>query len=112
VFCFSVIAALGPDTYTSRPATEPDGPTGVLFEEELDTVTATVQKPAEDAAATKSTSPVQKPYRLQIRWRNVFLLGYLHLAALYGAYLLFASAKLLTIVYGEICDLFYLRHKS
>jgi hypothetical protein len=103
---FSVIAALGPDTVTPRPATEPDGPTGVLFEEEDVDMAATLKintPPAEAATATPSgkSDAAQKPYRLQIRWRNVILLGYLHLAAIYGLYLAVASAKLLTVIYGN-----------
>lgn len=102
-----MIAALGPDTVTTRTATEPDGPTGVLFEDEEVNTTA-VQKTEQAVNNTSSTTPAekststQKPYRLQIRWRNVFLLGYLHLAALYGLYLTVTSAKLLTTIYGKL----------
>jgi hypothetical protein len=102
----SVIAALGPDTVTTRTATEPNGPTGVLFEDE-DVDTSAAQKTLQTENNTSSTTPAdksssaQKPYRLQIRWRNVFLLGYLHLAALYGLYLTLTSAKLLTTIFCE-----------
>lgn len=102
-FC-SVIAALGPDTITTRTATEPNGPTGVLFEDEDVDANATQKTIQTEKSTTtpadKSTS-AQKPYRLQIRWRNVFLLGYLHLAALYGLYLTVTSAKLLTTIFGK-----------
>jgi hypothetical protein len=102
-----VIAALGPDTITTRTATETHGPTGVLFEDEDVIDTTAAQKTHQLENNTSSTTPAdkstsaQKPYRLQIRWRNVFLLGYLHLAALYGLYLSFTSAKLLTSIFGE-----------
>jgi hypothetical protein len=101
-----VIAALGPDTVTTRTATEPNGPTGVLFEDE-DVDTSAAPKTLQTENNTSSTTPAdkstsaQKPYRLQIRWRNVFLLGYLHLAALYGLYLTLTSAKLLTTIFCE-----------
>lgn len=109
-----MIAALGPDTVTTRTATEPGGPTGVLFEDEEvlfedeEVNTTAVQKTEQAENNTSSTTPAekstsaQKPYRLQIRWRNVFLLGYLHLAALYGLYLTVTSAKLLTTIYGKL----------
>lgn len=44
-----------------------------------------------------------KPYRYQrqIVWRNVALFAYLHIAALYGAYLMFASAKIATSIWGK-----------
>lgn len=109
IFFRSVIAALGPDTVTTRTATEPNGPTGVLFEDEVVDATA-AQKSLQTEINTSSTTPAdkstsaQKPYRLQIRWRNVFLLGYLHLAALYGLYLTVTSAKILTTIFGKIKD--------
>jgi hypothetical protein len=109
----SVIAALGPDTVTTRTATEPNGPTGVLFEDE-DVDTSAARKTLQTENNTSSTTPAdkststQKPYRLQIRWRNVFLLGYLHLAALYGLYLTLTSAKLLTTIFCEFGCFFIL----
>jgi stearoyl-CoA desaturase (delta-9 desaturase) len=35
-----------------------------------------------------------------IVWRNVILFAYLHLAALYGALLIFTSAKIATTIFG------------
>lgn len=117
--CCSVIALLGPDT-TPREVMAPNAPTGVLYEEddadfvggeaqsktsngELPTAAAvSAGEPEVADAATKSDSAEKKPYRMRIVWRNVALLGYLHLAALYGVYLMFSSAKLLTSVYGKI----------
>lgn len=101
----SVIAALGPDTVTPRPATEPDGPTGVLYEDEDPDMVSTLNmknsEPSniQNEKVESSTTSSTKPYRLRIRWRNVILLGYLHLAALYGVYLMFTSAKLATVLY-------------
>lgn len=49
---------------------------------------------------TTTTSKVA-PFKAQIVWRNVVLMAYLHLAALYGMYLMFSSAKLSTSITGE-----------
>jgi hypothetical protein len=46
---------------------------------------------------------VEKPalkYRREIVWPNVVLHLYINVAALYGAYLIFSSAKILTTVWG------------
>lgn len=40
-------------------------------------------------------------YQRQIVWRNVALFAYLHVAALYGAFLMFASAKIATSIWGK-----------
>ncbi|XP_015116414.1 acyl-CoA Delta(11) desaturase [Diachasma alloeum] len=50
-----------------------------------------------------SKTPVEKPqkqskYKWRIVWRNVIAFVYLHVAALYGAYLLFFKGKLLTFI--------------
>ncbi|RWS10391.1 acyl-CoA Delta(11) desaturase-like isoform X2 [Dinothrombium tinctorium] len=39
-------------------------------------------------------------YRIQIVWRKVFFMIYLHLGALYGIYLCFTAAKWGTIFFG------------
>jgi stearoyl-CoA desaturase (delta-9 desaturase) len=52
---------------------------------------------------------VEKPtlkYRREIVWSNVFLHMYLNLAALYGAYLMLTSAKMLTGLWG-MCKCLY-----
>lgn len=36
----------------------------------------------------------------QLVWRNIILFGYLHLAALYGVYLMFTSARIYTSLWG------------
>ena len=59
----------------------------VLFEEE----------PLEENAANET--PKEK-YQRRIVWRNVIVFTYLHLGALYGVYLVFTSAKLLTTAFG------------
>ncbi|XP_075585788.1 acyl-CoA desaturase 1 isoform X2 [Dermatophagoides farinae] len=40
----------------------------------------------------------QKPYKIQIVWRNVIIMGLLHVAAIYGATLCFGTAKWQTVV--------------
>ena len=42
----------------------------------------------------------QKQPPLQIVWRNVALMLYLHVAALYGCYLAFTTAKAATNIWG------------
>lgn len=39
--------------------------------------------------------------RLQLVWRNIILFSYVHLAAVYGAYLMLTSAKIYTAVFGD-----------
>ncbi|XP_003741542.1 stearoyl-CoA desaturase 5 [Galendromus occidentalis] len=47
---------------------------------------------------TTATTSQVVPFRVQIVWRNVILMAYLHIAALYGLYLMFTSAKLSTSI--------------
>lgn len=42
----------------------------------------------------------EKPVKLQIVWRNVMVMGMLHLGAIYGATLCFGTAKWQTVVAG------------
>ncbi|XP_022919693.1 acyl-CoA Delta-9 desaturase-like [Onthophagus taurus] len=46
----------------------------------------------------------QKPDNRKLKpvWRNIILMGYLHLAAIYGCYLAFTSAKLATTIFAFI----------
>lgn len=46
-------------------------------------------------------------YKLEIVWRNVFLMGALHLSAIYGMYLMFVSASWKTNLFGMT---FYIRY--
>lgn len=39
--------------------------------------------------------------KIQLVWRNIILFAYVHLAAVYGAFLLFTSARLYTILFGN-----------
>jgi stearoyl-CoA desaturase (delta-9 desaturase) len=76
-------------------------PTGVLFEDDIvKTVAVPYVEPKNDAKPTEK-------YRRQIVWRNVILFVYLHLAAVYGAYLMLTSAKIITTIWGMYKSRFY-----
>lgn len=45
---------------------------------------------------------VEREYKADIVWKNVAYIMYFHLAALYGVYLMFTSAKLATFIFGKI----------
>ncbi|XP_069688717.1 acyl-CoA Delta-9 desaturase-like [Periplaneta americana] len=70
-------------------------PTGVLFEDDtIETVTLpTIETKTDDS------KPAEK-YKRKIVWRNVILFVYLHMAALYGAYLMLTSCKLITAIWA------------
>ncbi|KAF5302715.1 hypothetical protein FQR65_LT08457 [Abscondita terminalis] len=69
-------------------------PTGVLHETDEE-ITTTVQHISQET---------KKPdeYKLRLVWRNIFLFAYLHALALYGFYLMFTSAKILTSLWGFV----------
>ncbi|XP_034665215.1 acyl-CoA Delta(11) desaturase-like isoform X2 [Drosophila subobscura] len=64
--------------------------TGVLFECDVETT---------DGGLVKDILPMKKAdkRKMKLVWRNIIAFGYLHLAALYGAYLMITSAKWETI---------------
>lgn len=68
--------------------------TGVLFEGESEGVEHTSTK----GVGNHCTADDRK---LQLVWRNVILFAYLHIAALYGAFLFLTAAKWQTDVFGE-----------
>jgi len=67
----------------------PNISTGVLHETDEDVLTAHLPNDANKPDNRK----------LQLVWRNIILMGYLHLAALYGVYLAFTSTKFVTLIY-------------
>ncbi|XP_016979133.1 acyl-CoA Delta-9 desaturase-like [Drosophila rhopaloa] len=69
--------------------------TGVLFECDVETT---------DGGLVKDITVMKKAEkrRLKLVWRNIIAFGYLHLAALYGAYLMVASAKWQTVVFAYL----------
>lgn len=68
-----------------------DTPTGVLHEQDDEIVTPNI--PPECVEPEK-----RKP---QLVWRNILLFAYMHLAALYGIYLMFTSARIYTSLLGK-----------
>lgn len=70
-------------------------PTGVLFENDIEPI----EEIQPVGLKQQETKPKEK-YRRQIVWRNVILFVYLHVAALYGAYLMLTSAKILTTIWA------------
>ncbi|XP_071440119.1 acyl-CoA Delta-9 desaturase-like [Hetaerina americana] len=72
------------------PTMSVTSPTGVLFEDDL------------AATETKESTPINFEFKAKIVWRNVILFAYLHLAALYGLFLMLTSAKLLTVIWAFI----------
>lgn len=39
--------------------------------------------------------------KLKLVWRNIILFGYVHLAAVYGAWLMLSSARIYTSIFGN-----------
>lgn len=90
----SLIAAAANAAADSPPNKLQADSTGVLFECDVETTDGGLEK---DITTLKKA----EKRRLKLVWRNIIAFGYLHLAALYGAYLMIASAKWQTIVFGE-----------
>jgi stearoyl-CoA desaturase (Delta-9 desaturase) len=69
--------------------------TGVLNENDAETI---------DGGLVKDIRDYKKAdYRqLKLVWRNIIAFGYLHLAAIYGLWLILSSAKLYTTFFGEL----------
>lgn len=75
-------------------------PTGVLFEDDsTDSLSPSVSR-TDPIEKQKAYVAPTKEYKLEIVWRNVILFAYLHLAALYGAFLLVTSAKWPTVIWA------------
>lgn len=76
-----------------------NAPTGVLFEDDDDIATQGLKSKVADTHVPQACDPNHK---IRVVWRNVAIFLYLHVAALYGGYLLLTSAKLLTIAFGRL----------
>ena len=50
---------------------------------------------------TVNKPPTQEKYETVLVWRNILAFAYVHLAAVWGAYLLLTSAKWQTAAFGE-----------
>ena len=89
----SLIASAGDGISEGNPKALTEAATGVLFEQDAETI---------DGGLVKDIEKLKKAEKrkLKLVWRNIIAFGYLHLAALYGAYLLFTSAKWQTIAFG------------
>lgn len=81
---------------TKRPVGAP-----VLFSENEDP--SVVDEENQIAEGETFENNKYRPYRYQrqIVWRNVALFAYLHIAALYGAYLMLVSSKIATSIWGK-----------
>lgn len=40
--------------------------------------------------------------KITLVWRNILIFGYVHLAAVYGAYLMLTSARIYTGIFGKL----------
>lgn len=78
---------------TNMPPNATNEITGVLNEDDAETF---------DGGLSKDIEPLKKAEKrkLKLVWRNILLFGYLHLAALYGAWLCLTSAKWATVFFG------------
>ncbi|XP_037809615.1 acyl-CoA Delta(11) desaturase-like [Lucilia sericata] len=87
----SLLAAGGISEGNPKVLTE--ATTGVLFEQDAETI---------DGGLVKDIEKLKKAEKrkLKLVWRNIIAFGYLHLAALYGAYLICTSAKWQTIAFA------------
>lgn len=88
----SLIAAAG-GISEGNPKVLTEAATGVLFEQDAETI---------DGGLVKDIEKLKKAEKrkLKLVWRNIIAFGYLHAAALYGAYLIFTSAKWQTIAFA------------
>ncbi|EDV49358.1 acyl-CoA Delta(11) desaturase [Drosophila erecta] len=88
----SLIAAASAAAESGQSPTKlQEDSTGVLFECDVETT---------DGGLVKDITVMKKAEkrRLKLVWRNIIAFGYLHLAAVYGAYLMFTSAKWQTVI--------------
>lgn len=67
---------------------------GVLNEHDAETVDGGLEKPQQGYAGRR---------KIRLVWRNIILFAYLHLAAVYGLWLLLTSAQLVTSIFGKLC---------
>lgn len=71
---------------------------GVLNETDVETI---------DGGLATQSKAVAGRRKYKLVWRNIILFAYLHLAALYGAWLMLSSAKWSTGIFGKyLCDKF------
>lgn len=66
---------------------------GVLNEFDAETVDGGLVKPQQGYAGRR---------KIKLVWRNIILFAYLHIAALYGLWLMLTSAQWITGIFGEL----------
>lgn len=68
--------------------------TGVLNEQDAET---------NDGGLLKTVTPAAPKEKIKsaLVWRNIIAFTYVHIAALYGAWLLLTAAKFYTVLFGE-----------
>lgn len=68
--------------------------TGVLNECDAETIDGGLDKDVVELKHANSRT-------LKLVWKNILIFGYVHLAAVYGAYLILVSAKFYTSIFGN-----------
>lgn len=68
--------------------------TGVLNECDAETIDGGLDKNVVELKHANSR-------QLKLVWRNILLFAYVHLAAVYGAYLMLTSARIYTGIFGK-----------
>lgn len=73
--------------------------TGVLNEQDAETI---------DGGLAKNVAPLVRAEKRQFSlvWRNIIAFTYVHIAALYGAWLMLTAAKFYTVIFGEILNIY------
>ena len=78
------------------------GQTGVLYEDEpVDEVIAPKEPDQKPQSQPEPQPQSSEPVECRWVWRNIIIFALLHLAAIYGAFLVLARAKLWTNIWGR-----------
>lgn len=72
------------------------GVSGVLNEHDAETNDGGLVKRQEGYAGRR---------KIKLVWRNIILFAYLHMAAVYGLWLMLSSAQLVTGIFGELINI-------
>lgn len=72
--------------------------TGVLNEQDAETI---------DGGLTKNIAPLIRAEnrKFALVWRNIIAFAYVHIAALYGAWLMLTAAKYYTVLFGKVLSI-------
>lgn len=74
--------------------------TGVLNEADAETIDGGLDKNVMELKHANDR-------KIKLVWKNILIFGYVHLAALYGAYLMVTSARLYTALFGKYFPIFF-----